>query len=323
MSSNLISTESSSDAFQISLAPPAILSAIMIACLMASLYNVFRTHVKPVIFVIIHTLIRTAAFLLRIYVSRMPEDTEDQVEHKITVLIIDSIFFTAGYFMLVDAILGLELRWVDPSGANANPWRSRGLKSLHLAIMTATALSIYGGFLLANLPQTPAQVATADSNKTADTLSESKLLRIVGIITMLAILGVMAGVIILRLVFPSSAQNGSQSTLLATKNKSRAAAFLLGCIGCLAARVALSYIFVSDRNKMTEEKWLYGIAIAPELPVVLLLCLTPCLRWFLQVKSENSWLDFSHLTPLLQGAQATYPLDFKQGMQYTRQQQIV
>ncbi|KAJ3022312.1 hypothetical protein HKX48_006499 [Thoreauomyces humboldtii] len=268
-----MSSSSNSSAFDINVPAPIILSLFMLCLLGITINNIKRTKIYPLFWVAAYTLIRCVAFVMRLYVRSRPDSTESEIDTKITLLVVDSVLYSAGYFFLFNAVLGCLVRWIDPSGQKQDTAGipTRFFKYIHIAIIAGTSLSMYGGIKLTSLPHTDAQVAAADPNATADTIDESKKLRIGGVCIMVAVAGIMMFAILTRL-----------SALSHRVNATRAAAFMLTTLTFLAIRAACSLAFVNGTSKMTDEAYLYGFAIAPEIPAVILLCLTPCLRWFEQ-----------------------------------------
>ncbi|KAJ3008930.1 hypothetical protein HKX48_008265, partial [Thoreauomyces humboldtii] len=152
----------------------------------------------------------------------------------------------------------LVLRWLDPSRTGAGSPVHRLLRWVHLGVILAATLSVYGGIKLANTPVT-------DQDR-----QQAKTYRTAGVAIMLVMCAVMGLVLVNHAIRHRSIQPFLR----------RSAVFLAACIALCALRAALSLYFVSNTNAILEEKYLYGLAIVPELPLLFLLCFTPCLRWF-------------------------------------------
>ncbi|KAJ3150517.1 hypothetical protein HDU86_006395 [Geranomyces michiganensis] len=250
----------------ISIAAPVVLTAVMFGALGLIVRNLRAFKVYGLGWVIAYTILRTVAFLMRIGVAKHPEDSLDDINNKITLLIVDSVFYTAGYFFLFNCVLSLTIRFLGPLATRPQPGtraatESRILRYCHLAIITASALSIYGGVKMSSLPHTSA-LTPAD----LDVQAKSKTYRQVGVYLMLAVVAAVG-------------------MLLATKvarheGPRRPGVYLLVTLVFLAVRAGLSLFFIENPDKMVDEKYLYGLAIAPELPALLLLCVPHCVAWF-------------------------------------------
>ncbi|KAI8917843.1 hypothetical protein DFJ77DRAFT_531548 [Powellomyces hirtus] len=141
----------------INIAAAVSLTVVMIAAFAVTVLNLRRTKIWALGWVIAYVLLRMAAFIMRIVVADLPMSNASEVNHKITLLLVDSVFFTAGYFFLFNCVLSLLTRWVDPEATKPEHGQrkavtTRILKYIHLAVLAATALSIYGGVQMATLP---------------------------------------------------------------------------------------------------------------------------------------------------------------------------
>ncbi|KAJ3166464.1 hypothetical protein HDU88_003332 [Geranomyces variabilis] len=254
----------------INIAAPVVLTVAMLAAFGVTVRNLRTFKIYGLGWVIAYTILRTVAFLMRIGVAQHSESSLDDINEKITLLIIDSVFYTAGYFFLFNCVLSLTIRFLGPLATRPQPGtraatEARILRYCHLAIMAASGLSIYGGIKQASLPHT-----SAPTQDDIDVLAKSKTYRQVGVYLMLAVVVAVFGLLVAKIMEKDAAKTTTR----------RPAVYLLVTLLFLGVRAGLSLYFVANPDKMVDEKVLYGLAIAPELPALILLCIPHCLEWF-------------------------------------------
>ncbi|KAI8816669.1 uncharacterized protein EV422DRAFT_544452 [Fimicolochytrium jonesii] len=180
---------------------------------------------------------------------------------KKTVYIVDSILYSAGYFLLQNTTLGLLdsllLRLQHHGSTFALP--ERAMRWFHIAITAGAVLSIWGGLKLANDPLTHEDMDT------------SRTYRLIGVAVIAVATICMGG---------ASIQASTANLPYDTAHRSGGRFLAIVCI-CLLVRVGTSYWFIQNPQRMFDEKVLYGLAIAMEMPAAVLLSITPCLALFM------------------------------------------
>ncbi|KAJ3008122.1 hypothetical protein HKX48_008766 [Thoreauomyces humboldtii] len=243
----------------INVVAPCVLTIVVAAFFLLAVYNMSKTKIYALGWVMLYCVLRAVAFIFRIVVRHEPQSTSDEIQHKTSLLIVDSVLYTAGYFFLFNCTLGLVIRWLDPSASiGQGSVTTRILRYIHLGVIVATALSTYGGLLLASSPVTQ------------DDIDKSHLYRRIGV----GLMELVCLVMFLVLFSHTYVQRSKQPLLR------RSATFLALCVVFCAVRAGLSLYFVNNQTAIVDEKFLYGLAIVPELPLLALLSFTPCLRWF-------------------------------------------
>ncbi|KNC96028.1 uncharacterized protein SPPG_09563 [Spizellomyces punctatus DAOM BR117] len=198
-----------------------------------------------------------------IVIHARPQDTQQERDETLVLLIIDGVFYTAGYFFLINCVLGLIITWMDPTTSNPKTSRyARFFRCLHLGILGGAVLVIWGGITVATVNFNP-QTAE-EGQKVLNQLDKSKKLRTLGTSLVLVTVVTLLLNIAVRLV----------------RNPTRQATYLLVVTFFLTLRTSLSYYFIYGTSGIADDVHLYGLGVAPELPVLILLCIPPFVAWF-------------------------------------------
>ncbi|TPX64054.1 hypothetical protein SpCBS45565_g06152 [Spizellomyces sp. 'palustris'] len=150
---------------------------------------------------------------------------------------------------------------MDPTTSKTSRY-ARFFRYLHFGVLIGTILAIWGGITMATVNFNP-QTAE-EGQKVLDGLDKSKKLRTWGTSLVLLTVVTLLLTIALRLI----------------SNPTRQATYLFALTLFLTLRTSLSYYFIYGTSGIADEAHLYGLSVAPELPVLILLCIPPFVAWF-------------------------------------------